>query len=60
MRDMAPNHLFQLLAMVGMEPPNSFAADAIRAENTGCSTPLRFIGLAKRATRMFRTASFPR
>ena len=32
LRDMVPNHLFQLLAMVGMEPPNSFAASAIRAE----------------------------
>ncbi len=32
LRDMVPNHLFQLLAMVGMEPPNSFAAAAIRAE----------------------------
>jgi glucose-6-phosphate 1-dehydrogenase len=34
LRDMVPNHLFQLLAMVGMEPPNSFAAGAIRAEKT--------------------------
>ena len=34
LRDMVPNHLFQLLAMVGMEPPNSFAASAIRAEKT--------------------------
>jgi glucose-6-phosphate 1-dehydrogenase len=32
LRDMVPNHLFQLLAMVGMEPPNSFAASAIRSE----------------------------
>lgn len=32
LRDMVPNHLFQLLAMVGMEPPNSFAASAIRTE----------------------------
>jgi len=34
LRDMVPNHLFQLLAMVGMEPPNSFAASAVRAEKT--------------------------
>jgi len=34
LRDMVPNHLFQLLAMVGMEPPNSFAPDAIRAEKS--------------------------
>jgi glucose-6-phosphate 1-dehydrogenase len=32
LRDMVPNHLFQLLAMVGMEPPNSFDAEAIRNE----------------------------
>ncbi len=32
LRDMVPNHMFQLLAMVTMEPPNSFAADAVRAE----------------------------
>ncbi len=31
LRDMVPNHLFQLLAMVTMEPPASFDADAIRA-----------------------------
>ncbi len=32
LRDMVPNHLFQLLALVAMEPPNSFAADAVRNE----------------------------
>ncbi len=32
LRDMVPNHLFQLLAMVCMEPPNSFDAEAIRNE----------------------------
>ncbi len=32
LRDMVPNHLFQLMAMVGMEPPNSFDAEAIRTE----------------------------
>jgi glucose-6-phosphate 1-dehydrogenase len=32
LRDMVPNHLFQVLAMVAMEPPNSFAAEAVRAE----------------------------
>ncbi|MGF6775075.1 glucose-6-phosphate 1-dehydrogenase [Paraburkholderia sp. GAS334] len=29
-RDMLPNHLFQLLGMVAMEPPNSFDAEAVR------------------------------
>ncbi len=32
LRDMVPNHLFQLLAMIGMEPPNSFDAEAVRNE----------------------------
>ena len=32
LRDMVPNHMFQLLAMVTMEPPNSFDADAVRGE----------------------------
>jgi glucose-6-phosphate 1-dehydrogenase len=32
LRDMVPNHLFQVLAMVGMEPPNSFDAEAVRNE----------------------------
>ena len=32
LRDMIPNHLFQLLAMIGMEPPNSFASEAVRNE----------------------------
>ena len=30
LRDMTPNHLCQLLAMVAMEAPNSFNADAVR------------------------------
>jgi len=34
LRDMVPNHLFQLLAMIGMEPPISFDADAVRAKET--------------------------
>jgi glucose-6-phosphate 1-dehydrogenase len=32
LRDMVPNHMFQLLSMVAMEAPNSFDADAVRAE----------------------------
>jgi glucose-6-phosphate 1-dehydrogenase len=31
-RDMFQNHLFQLLALIAMEPPASFSADAIRDE----------------------------
>ena len=32
LRDMVPNHLFQLLSLTAMEPPVSFAADAVRDE----------------------------
>ncbi len=32
LRDMVPNHLMQLLAMVAMEPPSAFGADAVRDE----------------------------
>jgi glucose-6-phosphate 1-dehydrogenase len=32
LRDMVPNHVFQLLSLTAMEPPNSFEADAVRTE----------------------------
>ena len=32
LRDMVPNHLFQLLTLVAMEPPICFAAEAVRSE----------------------------
>jgi glucose-6-phosphate 1-dehydrogenase len=32
LRDMVPNHLFQLLEFVSMEPPTCFAPDAVRTE----------------------------
>jgi glucose-6-phosphate 1-dehydrogenase len=32
LRDMIPNHVFQLVAMTAMEAPNSFDADAVRTE----------------------------
>jgi glucose-6-phosphate 1-dehydrogenase len=34
MRDMVPNHIFQLVAMVAMEAPISFEADAVRSEKS--------------------------
>lgn len=34
LRDMVPNHLLQLLALVAMEPPTSFEADAVREEKS--------------------------
>jgi glucose-6-phosphate 1-dehydrogenase len=32
LRDMVPNHLFQLLTLIAMEPPNTFEANAVRNE----------------------------
>lgn len=32
LRDMVPNHIFQLISLTGMEPPISFEADAVRDE----------------------------
>src|SRR5262252_9157363 len=32
LRDMVPNHVFQLLSLIAMRPPNSFAADEVRNE----------------------------
>ena len=32
LRDMVPNHVFQLLSFIAMEPPTCFAADAVRTE----------------------------
>ncbi len=32
LRDMVPNHLFQLLTLIAMEPPNTFEANAVRSE----------------------------
>ncbi|HVJ52531.1 MAG TPA: glucose-6-phosphate dehydrogenase [Aliidongia sp.] len=32
LRDMVPNHIFQLLSIVAMEVPTSFDADAVRSE----------------------------
>jgi glucose-6-phosphate 1-dehydrogenase len=34
LRDMVPNHLFQLITLTAMEPPSSFKADAVRDEQS--------------------------
>jgi glucose-6-phosphate 1-dehydrogenase len=34
LRDMVPNHIFQLITLTAMEPPISFEADAVRDEQT--------------------------
>jgi glucose-6-phosphate 1-dehydrogenase len=41
LRDMVPNHLFTLLAMVAMEPPNAFDAEAVRDEKAKLMAAIR-------------------
>jgi glucose-6-phosphate 1-dehydrogenase len=46
LRDMFQNHLLQLLALVTVEPPASFAADAIRNEKVKVLGAIRPVALA--------------
>ena len=46
MRDMFQNHLLQLLALVAMEAPSSFSADAVRNEKAKVFESIRPIALA--------------
>ena len=41
LRDMVQNHMFQLLALTAMEPPVSFAADAVRDERVKVLSAIR-------------------
>ncbi len=41
LRDMVPNHVFQLVAMTAMEAPNSFNADAVRTEKAKAIEAIR-------------------
>ncbi|MCI0396786.1 MAG: glucose-6-phosphate dehydrogenase [Chloroflexi bacterium] len=41
MRDMVQNHMLQLLSLVAMEPPASFAADALRNERVKVLASIR-------------------
>jgi glucose-6-phosphate 1-dehydrogenase len=44
LRDMVPNHLFQLLTMTAMEPPTSFDPDAVRNRKADILRAIRPIG----------------
>ena len=44
LRDMIPNHVFQLVAMTAMEAPNSFHADAVRTEKAKAIEAIRICG----------------
>jgi glucose-6-phosphate 1-dehydrogenase len=46
LRDMFQNHLLQLLALVAMEAPSSFSADAVRNEKTKVFESIRPVALA--------------
>jgi glucose-6-phosphate 1-dehydrogenase len=41
LRDMVPNHLFQLLALTAMEPPVRFDADSVRSEKAKAIEAIR-------------------
>jgi len=43
LRDMVPNHVFQLLAMVAMEPPAGFDAKAVRNRKTDVFSAMRTV-----------------
>jgi glucose-6-phosphate 1-dehydrogenase len=49
LRDMVPNHLFQLLAMVAMEPPNTFEAEDVRVEKSKVMEAIRVQSLKQAA-----------
>lgn len=44
LRDMVPNHLFQLLTLTAMEPPSCFDPDATRSEKTKVLNAVRNLG----------------
>ena len=44
LRDMVPNHLFQLLSLTAMEPPTCFSADAFRSEKAKVLDGVRPLG----------------
>ncbi len=46
LRDMVPNHLFQLLCMTAMEAPRSFDAEAVRSEKAKLVEAVRPVGPA--------------
>jgi glucose-6-phosphate 1-dehydrogenase len=49
LRDMVPNHLFQLLALVAMEQPTDFSADSVRAAKAAALAALRPVAPADAA-----------
>jgi glucose-6-phosphate 1-dehydrogenase len=54
LRDMFQNHLMQLLALVSMEPPASFDADAVRTEKVKALSAIRPMTAEEIARRTIR------
>ena len=54
LRDMVPNHMMQLLAMVAMEPPNSSDADDVRQEKAKAVEAIRPLTDAMATARVVR------
>ncbi len=54
LRDMVQNHLLQILALVGMEPPVSLNAEAIRDEKVKLLNSIRELSPAQVATHVVR------
>jgi glucose-6-phosphate 1-dehydrogenase len=59
LRDMVPNHMFQLLSMIAMEPPNSDDADAVRTEKAKAVQAIRPLSPAMAAARVIRGQYHP-
>ncbi|HEY6817565.1 MAG TPA: glucose-6-phosphate dehydrogenase [Croceibacterium sp.] len=57
LRDMVQNHMLQLLALVAMEPPTSFAASAVRDEKVKVLRALRPIGPGESVTGQYRAGA---
>ena len=51
LRDMVPNHVFQLLALTAMEPPASLSADDVRNEKTKVLTSVHSVNPATDSVR---------
>ena len=54
LRDMVQNHMLQLLALVGMEPPASFDATSVRDEKVKVLRALRLIDPEETVTGQYR------
>ncbi len=54
LRDMVPNHLFQLLSLITMEPPSSFDANAVRDEQNKAIHSLKVPSYEEVLTTMVR------